>query len=144
MELEQAIRISKILCQADEGRLPLILNTLEKAGIIINGLEELEEWKALSCQGYLVDVNEFVDGLRENFTRGDDDRLLIPVGQFNEYCRERKLKPILTKKLLARHGYITPVFEGEKRMYTMTAWINNTSTRCVAVWKTRRTPTPGV
>lgn len=143
MELEQAIRISKILCQADEGRIPLILNTLEKAGVIIDGLEELEEWKALSCQSYLIDVEEFVDGLRENFT-GDGEKLTIPVQQFNEYCKERKLKPLLVKKLLARHGFLTPIFEGEKRVYTATAWINNVSTRCVVVWKMRHTPTPGI
>ena len=115
MELEQAIRISKILCQADEGRLPMILSVLEKAGVNIDGLEELEEWKALTSQGYLIDVDEFVDGLKTAFT-GDEKRLTIPVRQFSAYCAERKLKPLLVKRLLAKHGYLTPTYEGERRI----------------------------
>ena len=67
MELEQAIRISKIICQADE------------------------------------------------------ERLMIPVRQFNAYCAERKLRPLLVKRFLARHGYLMPTYEGEKRMYTTPA-----------------------
>lgn len=137
MELEQAIRISKILCQADEGRLPMILSVLEKAGVNIDGLEELEEWKALTSQGYLIDIDEFVDGLKTTFT-GDEERLTIPVRQFNAYCTERKLKPLLVKRLLAKHGYLTPTYEGERRMYTTTVWMDNAPTRCVAVWKSRQ------
>lgn len=142
MELEQAIRISKILCQADEGRLPMILSVLEKAGVNINGLEELEEWKALTSQGYLIDVDEFVDGLKTAFS-GDEKRITIPVRQFNAYCAERKLKPLLVKRLLAKrllakHGYLTPTYKGEKRMYTTTVWMDNAPVRCVAVWKTRQ------
>ena len=46
MELKDAIEISRILSKAPEERIPMILSVLEKAEVSIEGLEELEEWKA--------------------------------------------------------------------------------------------------
>lgn len=43
LSIKEAIEISRILCKAPEERLAMILAVYEEAGIIISGLEELEE-----------------------------------------------------------------------------------------------------
>mgnify|MGYP006990197970 CR=1 FL=1 len=40
--------------------------------LVISGLEELEEWKTLKEQAYLVDVHEFMDALKEAFPEDGD------------------------------------------------------------------------
>lgn len=135
MELEQAIRISKIICQAPEERLPMILSVLEKAEVSIGGLAELEEWKALKDQAFLIDVREFVSELERHFY-GDsaEIRMRIPVKEFSEYCKGRSLKPTLVKRLLCKHGYIEPTHDGDKLGYTETVWKDGKAIRCVVVW----------
>lgn len=135
MELEQAIRISKILSQAPEERLPMILSVLEKAEVSIGGLDELEEWKALKDQAYLIDVREFVSELQQHFYGNCAKiRMKIPVKEFSEYCKERNLKPTLVKRLLCKHGYIKPTYDGDKLGYTETVWKDGKGVRCVVVW----------
>ena len=60
VSVEDAIRISKILCTANEERLPMILNVFEKAGVYIGGLEELEDWKAFKAERRIVIRKEAV------------------------------------------------------------------------------------
>ena len=136
LDIKSAIQISKILAAAPEERIPMILSVLERADITVNGLEELEEWKALKDQAYLVDVNEFIDGLKEAFPE-DGDFMKIPVKQFGDFCHERKLKPSLVKRLLVKHGFLVPSKDKEKLEYTETVWKDGKAVRCVVISKTK-------
>lgn len=137
IEVEQAIRISKILCQAPEERLPLILSTPQQAGIIISGMEELAEWKALKDQAYLIDTAEFVASIIKDFGETDGDAV-VPAKTFSNYCKERNLKPILVKGILARHGYLTPTIIEDKKEYTKTIWNEGANARYVVIHKEPR------
>ncbi len=137
LDIKSAIQISKILAEASEERIPMILSVLEKADLVISGLEELEEWKTLKEQAYLVDVHEFMDALKEAFPE-DGDLMKIPVKQFANFCHERKLKPILVKRLLVKHGFLVPgVNSRDKQEYTETAWKDGKAVRCVVISKNK-------
>ncbi len=135
LNLKDAIQISKILATAPDERIPMILSVLEKAELVISGLDELEEWKALKEQAYLVDVNEFMDALKEAFPE-EGDSMKIPVKEFGDFCHERKLKPSLVKRLLVRHGFLMPGTNSrEKPEYTETVWKDGKAVRCVVIGK---------
>lgn len=137
LDIKNAIQISKILATAPDERLPMILSVLEKADLVISGLDELEEWKALKEQAYLVDVQEFMDALKAAFPE-EGDSMKIPVKQFGDFCHERKLKPSLVKRLLVRHGFLVPgVNSRDKQEYTETAWKDGKAVRCVVISKTK-------
>lgn len=99
VSVEDAIRISKILCTASEERIPMILNIFEKAGVFIDGLEELEEWKAYKDMAYILDIEEFVTGL---FREGEvfQDRVEFRPEKFNEACKKFNVKPSCAKRAL--------------------------------------------
>lgn len=135
LDIKDAIQISKILATAPEERIPMILAVLEKAELVINGLDELEEWKALKEQAYLVDVHEFMDALLKAFPE-DGDSVKIPVKHFGDFCQERKLKPSLVKKLLVKHGFmVSGKNSREKPEYTETVWKDGRAVRCVIIRK---------
>lgn len=134
MELEDAIKVSKILCQAPEERIPMILSVLEKADVSIGGLDELEEWRSFKDQAALVDIQEFKNDLIKEFPE-DGDVIKIPVAEFNEFCRKRKLKPTLTKRALAKKGIIREIRDGDKVNYTEAAWKDGKTIRCVVILK---------
>ena len=67
MTIEDAIKISKILAGAPEERLPMILSVLEKADVVISGLEELEEWKIFKDMAEIIDIENFVREIFEAF-----------------------------------------------------------------------------
>ena len=130
LELAQAVKIAKILSQAPEERIPLILSVLEKANLPLEGLEELTECSALKNQARLIDIRDFLAELRAAFP-ADGGRLCIPVKEFGDFCLDRKLKPLLVKVDLARHGYLEPTYEGPKRGYSVTKWRDGKAVRCV-------------
>lgn len=141
MEIEQAIKISKVICQAPEERLPMILSALEKADVHINGLEELEEWKALKDQAYLIDINEFKEDIFSEF--GGDDAgsfINIPTKDFNKFCQDRKLKPSCARRALAKYGLIQVGQLGDKLEYTQPVRVNGELVRCVVVLRKRIAP----
>lgn len=143
ISIDEAINISKILCKAPEERIPMILSVLERADVSIDGLAELEEWKALKDQAYLIDVQELVEELKDKFRRVDliyKDRILIPVKEFSDFCRGKNLKPILVKRVLARMGYIVTYKNGDMVEYTQPVYLSGKVSRCVVIWKERHKP----
>lgn len=133
LDIKDAIQISKILATAPEERIPMILSILEKADLIISGLDELEEWKALKEQAYLLDIHEFMDALQKAFPE-DGESMKIPVKNFGDFCRERKLRQSLVKRLLVDHGFMVPGKNSrEKPEYTETVWKDGKSVRCVII-----------
>lgn len=136
MEIEQAIKISKVICAAPEERLPMILSVLEKADVNINGLEELEEWKALKDQAYLIDIEEFRNEIISEFAEGGTDPFIkIPSKEFNRFCAEKGLKASCARRALAKYGIIQTGQQGSKLEYTQTVRINGELTRCVVVFR---------
>lgn len=137
LNIKDAIQISKILATAPEERIPVILSVLEKADLSLGGLDELEEWKALKEQGYLIDIHEFMDALKAAFPE-EGNSMKIRVKAFSDFCLERKLKPSLVKRLLVRHGFLVPGTNSRgKPEYTNIAWKDGEAVRCVVISKER-------
>ena len=136
MTVEDAIRISKILAAAPDERIPMILSVLEKADVTIDGLEELEEWKAYKDMAAVIDLDEFRAELFEAF-KGCEYKggRRIPAAEFSEYCRKKKVKPTPLKRALAKKGYLKTSADGAKTNYTESAWIDGKAVRCVILTK---------
>lgn len=134
VSVDEAIRISKLLCTANEERIPMILNVFEKAGVFINGLEELEEWKAFKDMAYILDMDEFLKGL---FTEGEayEDRVEFRPEKFTEVCKKFNVKPSCAKRALYRKGYLKAVMEGQKLSYTVPVWKNGKAERRIIIFR---------
>lgn len=143
MTIEDAIKISKILAGAPEERLPMILSVLEKADVVISGLEELEEWKIFKDMAEIIDIENFVREIFEAFgdfawTSPDDtgaEWLRIPATEFSAYCKRKRLRPTPTKRALARKGCLRISQTAEKTEYTAPALIDGRTVRCVFIRK---------
>ena len=72
LDIKTAIQIAKILSAAPEERLPMILGVFEKAEITIEGLTELEEWKALNRPSAMIDIRQFRADLSKQSTGKKD------------------------------------------------------------------------
>ena len=134
VSVDEAIRISKLLCTAREERIPMILNVFEKAGVLINGLEELEEWKAFKDMAYILDMDEFLKGL---FTDGEayEDRVEFRPEKFNEVCKKFNVKPSCAKRALHKKGHLKTAMEGTKLSYTVPVWKNGKAERRIVIFR---------
>lgn len=134
LSVEEAIKISKIICSVSEERIPIILNVLERAGVSINGLEELEEWKALKDQAYIIDMDDFVSELTKNSSPKEFEVLLKPK-EFEDVCRQFNVKPSCAKRALHRKELIRTTQENNKLNYTIPVWIDGKVERRVVILK---------
>lgn len=134
LSVDDAIRISKVICAASEERLPMILSVFDKAGVYIGGLDELEEWKAFKDQAYIVDLEAFVEALFEN---GEVyvDRVEYRPEKFNAECKKFNVKPSCAKRALHRKGYLKTAMDGLKLSYTVPVWKDGKAERRVVIWK---------
>lgn len=135
LSIEQAIEISKVLCKAPEERLTMLLSVYEAAGIQISGLEELEEWKAVKDQSYLIDIQEFLSELETQFPADEKGNISLLPEQFRDVCSKARLKDICCKRILHRHGYLKTHREGNKLNYTASVWKDGKAQRMVVVNK---------
>lgn len=133
MSIKEAIEISRILCKAPEERLAMILAVYEEAGIIISGMEELEEWKALKDQSYLIDIQEFLEDLETQYPPDEKGDIRLRPEQFHKVCEERKMKASCCKRLLARKGYLKTYMDGNRMNYTVPQWVDGQSQRFVVI-----------
>lgn len=142
LDIKQAIQIAKIVATAPEERLPLIMDIFSKAGVDIEGLDEMLTEAGLDHQARLIDTGEFVLNIVDKaVARGDiipaDDEFRIPADKFNAICKESNIRPRLARKLLAEGGYIrTWESPTKKTEYTISVWDakENTSKRCVRIY----------
>ena len=141
LSIDEAIKISKIICSVSEERIPIIIDVFSKAGINIGGLEELEEWKALKDQAYIVDMVEFVMALTENqpvtpdeMTAGKVVCFLRPQ-EFAEICKRFNVKPSCAKRALHRKGLIKTTEHGGKLDYTVPVWVDGKVERRIVILK---------
>lgn len=134
LSVEEAIKISKIICSVSEERIPIILNILAKAGVHIDGLDELEEWKALKDQAYIIDMDEFVSELTKGSNPIDDEVFLKPK-EFEEKCKQFNVKPSCAKRALHRKGLIRTAMDNDKLNYTVPVWIGGKAERRIVILK---------
>lgn len=133
LSIKEAIEISRILCKAPEERLVMILAVYEEAGIIISGLEELEEWKSLKDQSSLIDIQEFLEDLEIQYPADEKGDIRIRPDQLQKVCDEWKVKVSCCKRILARKGYLKTHMDGSKLNYTVTLWVDGQSQRFVVI-----------
>lgn len=88
LNIKEAIEISRILCKAPEERLAMILAVYEEAGIIISGLEELEEWKSLKDQSGLIDIQEFLEDLETLYPADGQSQRFVVINREPVYLKE--------------------------------------------------------
>lgn len=134
LSIDEAIRLSKIICSVSEERIPIIISILEKAGVSINGLDELEEWRALKDQAYIVDMDDFVAEL----TKGSDPKdteVSFKSKEFEEVCKKFNVKPSCAKRALHRKGLIRTAQGNNKLNYTIPVWIDGKVERRVVILK---------
>ena len=137
---DEAIRIAKIICQAPEERLPMIVEVFQKSDLTIESIEELYEWRALKNQAAIVDIEDFAKNLIDHFTPGisenpQDDIIAIPTTDFTKYCLEKHIKPALAKKALALKGYLATRQKEAAIKGTEVVKVNGKAIRCVIVYK---------
>lgn len=118
LDIKTAIQIAKILAAAPEERLPMILGVFEKAEVDIEGLTELEEWKAMNKATAIIDIYEFRNSLIQSHIETDGE-FRIKNQDFNEFCKERKISPRLARKSLYDHGMIRTCMDKGKICYTV-------------------------
>lgn len=134
VSVDEAIRISKLLCTASEERIPMILNIFEKAGVFIDGLEELEEWKAFKDMAYIVDIEEFVaDLFKVGEVFEDEFRVEFKPDKFAAICKELNIKPSIAKRALYKKGYLKAVMGGQKISYTVPVWRDGKTERRIVI-----------
>lgn len=134
LTVDEAIRISKLICSVSEERIPMVLSVLSKAGVNIDGLDELEEWKALKDQAYIVDMDEFVMELTKSGKENGLGTYLRPT-EFEAVCKQFNVKPSCAKRALHRKGRIKTTYDGPKLSYTVPVWIGGKTERCVVILK---------
>ena len=121
--IEEAIRISKILCQAPEERISMILSVLDKAQVHIDGLEDLEEWKALKDQAYIIDMEEFVEALTKG-SGEEQNEVLLTTKEFAEVCKKFNVKPSCAKRALHKKGHIKATEYNGRLEYTVPVYVD--------------------
>ena len=118
LDIKTAIQIAKILAAAPEERLPMILGVFEKAEVTIEGLTELEEWKALNRPSAMIDIQQFRADLIKDREQTDGE-IRIKVQDFNDFCKQRKVSNRLARKTLYEHDMIRTCMDKNKVSYTV-------------------------
>lgn len=135
LSVEEAIKISKLICSVSEERIPMILNVLEKAGVYIQGLDELEEWKALKEQAYIIDIVEFYAELIKN-SFPDEKEVYLRPAEFSDVCEKFNVKPSCAKRALHRNGLIRTIESPQGKInYTVPVWKNGKAERYIVILK---------
>ena len=121
LTVEEAIKISKIICSVSDERLPIIVDVFTNAGIDINGLDEIEILKVASDGGFIVDIDELHSTLiQEGIPHGDD--VMLRPDEFKAVCEQYDIKPAVAKRALHKKKLIKTARTGNKLDYTIKVW----------------------
>lgn len=134
LTVEEAIRISKIICSVSDERLPIIVDVFTNAGIDINGLDELELLKTASDGGFIVDIEELHTAMLQNGTLHGDDVMIRP-DEFKTICEQFDIKPAVAKRALHKKKLIKATRTGNKLDYTMKIWNGEKAERFILIMK---------
>jgi len=99
INLKEAIQIAKIIMVVPEERMPIIQEVFSKAGVDIETLSKVEEFKVL--MGEDIDT---LAGLLEIVTNGKQAAsgvYRIDPQEFNQVCKDNELNPAQIKSQLA-------------------------------------------
>lgn len=118
LSLDDAIRVAQIIAKAPEERLPMIMSVFGEAGLTVEGLEQLEEWKAAKEQVLLIDTREFINELAGRFPEVDG-WIEIKNSVFTEICNEKDMKARHVRKALANKGLLKVDERSGKLSYTV-------------------------
>jgi hypothetical protein len=138
IKVDEAIRIAKIIAQAPEERLPMIVKVFEQADVSLDGLDAVADWRALVTQGFIVDLQTFIEKVRKHFPSYiDGDLLRIPAKEFSAFCREERLNAYHVRSALAGKGMLVTTMDGDKTCYTTPSRITvdgeQRTVRCVVL-----------
>lgn len=138
IKIDEAIRIAKIIAQAPEERLPMIVKIFEQAEVSIEGLEAVADWRALVTQGFIVDLQTFTEKVRKRFPSYiDGEHIRIPAREFSAFCREERLNPYHVRSALAGKDILVTAMDGDKTCYTIPSRISvngeQRTVRCVVL-----------
>ena len=154
IKIDEAIRIAKIIAQAPEERLPMIVKifeqaevsiegleavaVFEQAEVSIEGLEAVADWRALVTQGFIVDLQTFTEKVRKRFPSYiDGEQIRIPAREFSAFCREERLNPYHVRSALADKDILVTAMDGDKTCYTIPSRISvngeQRTVRCVVL-----------
>jgi hypothetical protein len=88
LDIKAAIQIAKIVSNAPEERLPMILDIFSQAGVEISGMETIEAIKnAVRERSQIANLEEFLEGLTKLAPAiNGEHRILVEV--FDSYCTE--------------------------------------------------------
>lgn len=135
INLKEAIQIAKIIMVVPEDRLPMIQEVFEMAGVSIESLSALEEFKSISEQ----EAVEVLADLLESITAGRElknGEYCVEAWEFNEICKERELDSKLIRGQLAGLGIIRQSsWTGGHAVTTCAVRENGKVTRCVCIYK---------
>ena len=133
IELKDAIMIAQIISKAPEERLPMILSVIEKAGVTIEGLEDLGSVNH-NAMRVLMDSEDFMARISETFqSKRKEDSYDIPIKEFYGFCMDQGLDPKAVKGWLARKGMIKTFEHDGKTAYTVPQRVDGKAVRCVAI-----------
>lgn len=132
LDVKLAIQIARVLVSAQEERLPLVLSVFEKANIDIDGLEELDEWKAINKQTALIDIELFIADLIEG-REPTGDEFRIKNSEFNDFCKARSVSARYARKYLYEQGRIRAVMDKGKTSYTVPIEVQKKTERYVVI-----------
>lgn len=139
LEIKAAIQIAKIVSNAPEERLPMILDIFGQAGVEISGMDTIE---ALKEAAKTINQIDDLDGFLHEVTSiaspiGGEYRILVEV--FDSICIKRGLKCRNVRRTLAEMGVIRINVTG-KQNFSVPVYSPETKkiARCICVkenWK---------
>lgn len=105
INLKEAIQIAKIIMVVPEERMPIIREVFEMAGVDIESLGEIEEFKALTEQETLEELYELLECVAKGREITNGEYRISPQ-EFKSICEEKGLNAHRARGQLAGLGII--------------------------------------
>lgn len=136
LDIKSAIQIAKIVSNAPEERLPMILDVFSQAGVEISGMETIEAIKdAVRKRSQIENLEEFLEGITKLHPAiNGEHRILVEV--FDSYCTEhneniRNVRRTLAEMQVIRINKVT----AGKQVYSVPVYDPATKkiARCICI-----------
>lgn len=140
IDVDQAIRIARIVANAPEERLPMILDVFEHAGLSIAGMDDIENLKELAKSSeQITGLYEFLTAVTR-MTRPVNGEYRVLADVFDSMCQQCNQKNRILRRTLAEMGLIRINIENGRNAYTIPIYSTSAKkiARCVCIkedWK---------
>lgn len=135
INLKEAIQIAKIIMVIPEERMPIIREVFEMAGVDIESLGEMEEFKALTEHEALEGLDELLGQVTENRELKSGEYRISPQ-EFKSLCEEKGLNARRVRGQLAGLGIIRQsAWTGGHAVTVCTVRENGKSVRCICIYE---------